>query len=178
MAGISPGRGAGCWGAAARSTAYFMCAGKPKISIIGGNWATPAGRGKMFCPISNAQRRGRAMAPQQSRARQRRSAVRLPDPLEARNRGQMARCRRRAGYKRNPDYNGSDQEGVGYFQLTLDKGRRCSSAVAYLKPARNRKNLTIITHAQAEKLLLKRARPRALLPISKAKAKPSAPAGK
>ena len=59
-----------------------------------------------------------------------------------------------AGYKRNPDYNGSDQEGVGYFQLTLDKGRRCSSAVAYLKPARNRKNLTIITHAQAEKLLI------------------------
>ena len=59
-----------------------------------------------------------------------------------------------AGYKRNPDYNGSDQEGVGYFQLTLDKGRRCSSAVAYLKPARNRKNLTIITHAQVEKLLV------------------------
>ena len=59
-----------------------------------------------------------------------------------------------AGYKRNPDYNGSDQEGVGYFQLTIDKGRRCSSAVAYLKPARNRKNLTIITHAQAEKLLI------------------------
>ena len=61
-----------------------------------------------------------------------------------------------AGYKRNPDYNSSDQEGVGYFQLTLDKGRRCSSAVAYLKPARNRKNLTIITHAQAEKLLIEK----------------------
>jgi choline dehydrogenase len=59
-----------------------------------------------------------------------------------------------AGYKRNPDYNSSDQEGVGYFQLTLDKGRRCSSAVAYLKPARNRKNLTIITHAQVERLLV------------------------
>ena len=63
-----------------------------------------------------------------------------------------------AGYKRNPDYNGSDQEGVGYFQLTLDKGRRCSSAVAYLKPARYRKNLTVITHAQAEKLLIKDGR--------------------
>ena len=61
-----------------------------------------------------------------------------------------------AGYKRNPDYNSSDQEGVGYFQLTLDKGRRCSSAAAYLKPARNRKNLTIITHAQAEKLLIEK----------------------
>ena len=58
-----------------------------------------------------------------------------------------------AGYKRNPDYNGSDQEGVGYFQLTSHKGRRCSSAVAYLKPARGRKNLTVITRAQCEKLL-------------------------
>ena len=63
-----------------------------------------------------------------------------------------------AGFSRNPDYNGEDQEGVGYFQLTLDKGRRCSSAVAYLKPARDRKNLTIITHAQAEKLLIKDGR--------------------
>ena len=63
-----------------------------------------------------------------------------------------------AGYKRNPDYNGADQEGVGYFQLTLNKGRRCSSAVAYLKPIRGRKNLTIITHAQAEKLLIQDSR--------------------
>ena len=63
-----------------------------------------------------------------------------------------------AGYKRNPDYNGIDQEGVGYFQLTLDKGRRCSSAVAYLNPAKKRKNLTVITHAQAEKVLIKKSR--------------------
>ena len=68
-----------------------------------------------------------------------------------------------AGYKRNPDYNGSDQEGVGYFQLTLDKGRRCSSAVAYLKPARTRKNLTIITHAQAEKLLIEEGEARGVV---------------
>lgn len=59
-----------------------------------------------------------------------------------------------AGYKHNEDYNGADQEGVGYFQLTLDGGRRCSSAVAYLKPARRRPNLHIVTHAQAEKLII------------------------
>lgn len=57
-----------------------------------------------------------------------------------------------AGYKRNPDYNGEDQEGVGYFQLTLNKGRRCSSAVAYLKPAQNRDNLTILTDTQVERI--------------------------
>ena len=59
-----------------------------------------------------------------------------------------------AGYKRNDDYNGADQEGVGYFQLTMNGGRRCSSAAAYLRPAKNRKNLEIITDAQTEKVLL------------------------
>lgn len=59
-----------------------------------------------------------------------------------------------AGYKRTQDYNGEDQEGVGYFQLTMKGGRRCSSAVAYLNPIKNRKNLTIITDAQTEKVLI------------------------
>ena len=57
-----------------------------------------------------------------------------------------------AGYKFNPDYNGADQEGVGFFQLTARNGRRCSSAVAFLNPARSRENLTIVTHAQVEKI--------------------------
>lgn len=63
-----------------------------------------------------------------------------------------------AGYKRTPDYNGEDQEGVGYFQLTMKGGRRCSSAVAYLRPAKDRPNLTIITGAQTEKVLIEDGR--------------------
>ena len=63
-----------------------------------------------------------------------------------------------AGYKRNPDYNDGDQEGVGHFQMTMTGGRRCSSAVAYLKPARDRKNLEIITDAQIEKVLIEDGR--------------------
>ncbi len=59
-----------------------------------------------------------------------------------------------AGYKRASDYNGPDQEGVGHFQLTMKGGRRCSSAVAYLNPARGRKNLEIFTNAQTEKVVL------------------------
>ncbi|KNG94077.1 GMC family oxidoreductase [Pseudaestuariivita atlantica] len=60
-----------------------------------------------------------------------------------------------AGYKRNPDYNGSDQEGVGYFQLTQKAGQRCSSAKAYITPVRGKRdNLEVITDAQAEKLLI------------------------
>lgn len=51
-----------------------------------------------------------------------------------------------AGYKETPDYNGEDQEGVSYFQFTAHRGRRCSSAVAYLRPAQKRQNLTILTN--------------------------------
>lgn len=59
-----------------------------------------------------------------------------------------------AGYPFNPDYNGEKQEGVGYFQLTSKNGRRCSTAVAYLNPARTRDNLQIITHAQVDRVTL------------------------
>jgi choline dehydrogenase len=58
------------------------------------------------------------------------------------------------GIPRNRDYNGATQEGAGYFHTTSRNGRRCSSAVAYLKPARNRANLRIETEALATKLVL------------------------
>ena len=63
-----------------------------------------------------------------------------------------------AGYPANPDYNAGDQEGVGYFQLTAAKGRRCSAAVAYLRPARGRKNLHIITKAHTKRVIIKDGR--------------------
>jgi len=63
-----------------------------------------------------------------------------------------------AGYKFNPDYNGADQEGVGFFQLTARNGRRCSAAVAYLNPVKNRPNLQIITHALVSKVTFDGAR--------------------
>ena len=57
-----------------------------------------------------------------------------------------------AGYAFNPDYNGENQEGVGFFQLTSRNGRRCSAAVAYLNPIKKRENLQIVTHAQVDKI--------------------------
>ncbi|MGP6087261.1 GMC family oxidoreductase [Antarctobacter jejuensis] len=63
-----------------------------------------------------------------------------------------------AGYAFNPDYNGATQEGVGYFQLTTRKGRRCSSAVAFLNPARKRENLTIVTGAHTQRVLIENGR--------------------
>ncbi len=56
------------------------------------------------------------------------------------------------GLPRNDDFNGASQEGVGYFQLTNRKGFRCSAAVAFLRPARKRPNLTIVTGALVERI--------------------------
>jgi choline dehydrogenase-like flavoprotein len=52
----------------------------------------------------------------------------------------------------NEDFNGSAQEGMGYYQVTQRDGRRCSSARAYLEPARERTNLTIVTDARAAQI--------------------------
>jgi len=60
---------------------------------------------------------------------------------------------REVGVPYNEDFNGARQEGVGYFQLTTRNGRRSSTAVAYLKPARKRANLCIETRALATKIL-------------------------
>ncbi|MBB6124221.1 GMC family oxidoreductase [Sphingobium subterraneum] len=52
-----------------------------------------------------------------------------------------------AGIPRNPDINGAEQEGVGYFQSTSKNGRRCSTSTAYLHPAMHRRNLRVVTNA-------------------------------
>ena len=60
-----------------------------------------------------------------------------------------------AGLPYNEDFNGPTQEGVGYFQTTSRDGWRCSSAVGYLRPARNRANLRIETGALVSRIELK-----------------------
>jgi len=57
------------------------------------------------------------------------------------------------GIPRTNDFNSGDQEGAGYFQLTTKNGRRCSAAVGYLKPIKDRANLTIATGAQVRRVL-------------------------
>jgi choline dehydrogenase len=59
-----------------------------------------------------------------------------------------------AGFPRTGDFNGPRQRGFGYYQVTQRDGRRCSSSVAYLRPAMRRPNLTVQTHAQATRILL------------------------
>jgi choline dehydrogenase len=59
-----------------------------------------------------------------------------------------------AGFPRNDDFNGATQDGFGYNQMTIRAGRRSSTAVAFLKPARSRSNLRVVTHAQATRVLI------------------------
>jgi choline dehydrogenase len=58
------------------------------------------------------------------------------------------------GFERNDDFNGAQQDGVGYHQTTTRNGKRCSTAVGYLNPARGRSNLQIVTHAYSEKIVV------------------------
>ena len=64
----------------------------------------------------------------------------------------------RAGHPINEDFSGSRLLGVGYTDLTVRDGRRCSAAVAFLKPAHNRRSLTIETGAMCRQLLIEAGR--------------------
>ncbi len=59
-----------------------------------------------------------------------------------------------AGYRRNPDYNGPDQEGIVKTQATISGGRRMSTAHCYLRPAMRRGNLHVVTEALTHGLIL------------------------
>ncbi|MEK9751925.1 MAG: choline dehydrogenase [Rhodospirillaceae bacterium] len=58
------------------------------------------------------------------------------------------------GYPKNADYNGAQQEGFAYYQLTQKNGRRFSTKAAYLEPARSRPNLHVQPYAQATRLVM------------------------
>src|SRR5260370_26312476 len=59
-----------------------------------------------------------------------------------------------SGYPKNKDYNNGQQEGFGYYQVTMKNGKRQSTARAFLDPARNRPNLKIETDALVSRILL------------------------
>jgi choline dehydrogenase-like flavoprotein len=59
-----------------------------------------------------------------------------------------------AGLPPNDDFNGPEQDGVGWYQLTQRDGMRCSTAVAYLHPALTRPNLMVMTDAHVTRVVL------------------------
>jgi choline dehydrogenase len=63
-----------------------------------------------------------------------------------------------AGFPRNDDFNGRAQEGVGPYEITTRRGRRESAATAYLAPALRRPNVTLLSEARAERIVLEGGR--------------------
>ena len=62
------------------------------------------------------------------------------------------------GFKRNEDFNGANTEGYGLRQGTILKGRRVSTATAYLRQASHRGNLALLTNTRATRILLDQRR--------------------
>jgi choline dehydrogenase len=59
-----------------------------------------------------------------------------------------------AGYPATTDYNGYQQEGFGRMGMSIHRGRRWSTANAYLRPAMQRPNLRVLTHARATGIVM------------------------
>jgi choline dehydrogenase len=79
-----------------------------------------------------------------------------PNPI---NKAFLRACEQ-AGHKHNDDFNGPEQEGVGYYQVTQKDRERWSTASAYLRPAveRNRNNVHVISNALVERIILEKDR--------------------
>lgn len=60
------------------------------------------------------------------------------------------------GYPANPDFNGAQQEGFGYYQLNQKKGSRWNAAMAFLHPVKNRSNLVVHTQSTVQRILFDR----------------------
>jgi choline dehydrogenase len=65
---------------------------------------------------------------------------------------------REAGIEENLDFNGRIQDGVGLYQFNIANGRRASTAAAYLRPARSRKNLMIQTNMTVKRIVIENRR--------------------
>ena len=68
------------------------------------------------------------------------------------------RAAQQYGIPYNPDFNGREQGGVGYYQLTQREARRSSTATAYLRPVEKRPNLKILLHCQATRIVIENGR--------------------
>ncbi|WP_018653275.1 GMC family oxidoreductase [Actinomadura flavalba] len=62
------------------------------------------------------------------------------------------------GLAANDDFNGAEQDGVGFYQVTHKRGKRWSTASAYLRPALERPNLTVVTDALATGVIIESGR--------------------
>ena len=116
----------------------------------------PAGRSGICCRISSARKSWEGRRERVSR----RLRPDLCSPHEGHRsalRG-LHRRRCRAGHPYTEDYNGADQHGFAWAQWTIRAGLRDTTARGYLHPARRRRNLTIVTHALAARVVIESRR--------------------
>ena len=136
-------------GGTRRSTSWSTSAGTGSTTTSGATSAARAGAGRTCCAASSAPRTTSA-APTICTA----SAGRSPSRTGARG----TRSRRRSwtpasttGCAANHDFNGPEQDGVGWYQVTQRDGLRCSTAAGYLHPVMNRPNLHVETGVQVSR---------------------------
>lgn len=65
------------------------------------------------------------------------------------------RAAQEAGYPHNDDFNGESQAGVGFYQTTTVNGKRGSTAATYLAEVKDSPNVTILTNAKVQRLIIK-----------------------
>jgi choline dehydrogenase len=82
----------------------------------------------------------------------------LPNPVKHPLAEAVLRAAQADGLAFNPDFNGTAQEGVGYYRNNIFRGQRWSAARAYLTPARRRGNLAVVTEALVHRLTLEDGR--------------------
>ena len=70
----------------------------------------------------------------------------------------FVRAAQQAGMPFNPDFNGAEQAGLGYYQVTNRDGKRSSAADGYLRPILSNERLTVRTHAHVERIEVKGGR--------------------
>lgn len=84
------------------------------------------------------------------------------EPEDPISRAFLESCRNN-GIAFNSDYNDGETEGAAQLQISASGGRRCSTARAYITPARNRRNLDVLTHARASRIMVSNGRARKVL---------------
>lgn len=75
------------------------------------------------------------------------------DNIHPLTRGWLQACQQ-SGMPYNPDFNSGNQAGCGLYQITAKNGRRSSAAVAYLKPAKGRRNLQVVTRTMVSRIIV------------------------
>ena len=148
----STGRAARRWAVRARSTDSSTSAASARTMTAGQRPAIPAGATRRYCRTSRKPRARGRRRPDVSWTPTGRSGVHRSaakhELIEA-----LIAAGNELGLPRNDDFDGREQEGVGYYHLSTRKGWRCSTAVAYLRPAHGRANLRVETDAQASKVV-------------------------